>query len=239
MGPAAYGFLEFVRLYIIIIFSSSSPVLADTGLSLIAGSGKTVLASIIVDHIFTLQRGSSSKTSISYFFCDFNNLQSRGTRTILGSLARQILHIFEETPDIDEKLISMFVTNHREPEIEELYALLECIARLPSTAFLLIDGLDECEDSDRRQVLSFIKRVIGDSQCKIKVIVSSRWDLDISNALVDFAHISLGSAGTCSDIELFIRDIVDERLADGSIEIQDLAMTEEIKRALIDKSDGM
>ncbi|KAL0633008.1 hypothetical protein Q9L58_008114 [Maublancomyces gigas] len=204
----------------------------------IPGSGKTVLASSIVDHMFALQQGSSSMNSISYFFCDFNNQQSRGTRTILGSLARQILHIFDETPEIDEKLKSMFVTNHREPTIEDLFALLECIARIPATAFLLIDGLDECGDSDRRQVLSFIKQVFRDSQCKIKIIVSSRWDLDISNALVDFQQISLGS-GTCSDIELFVRDIVDRRLADGSIETQNPAMAQEIRTALIEKSGGM
>lgn len=207
--------------------------------SLIAGSGKTVLASSIVDHIFKLQQGSSLRTSISYFFCDFNNQQSRGTRTILGSLARQILHIFEETPEIDGKLKALFVTNHREPDIEELFALLEQIARLPATAFLLIDGLDECEDSTRCQVLSFITRVMADSQSKIKVIVSSRWDLHIFKASADFRQITLGSAGTCSDIDLFVRDIVDRRFADGSIEVQNPAMIQEIKRALIEKSDGM
>lgn len=234
MGPAAYGYLEFVSLY-----NSYYLLISLTNLIFpVAGSGKTVLASSIVDHVFALQQGSSSMNSISYFFCDFNNQQSRGTRTILGSLARQILHIFDETPEIDEKLKSMFVTNHREPTIEDLFALLECIARIPATAFLLIDGLDECGDSDRRQVLSFIKQVFRDRQCKIKVIVSSRWDLDISNALADFQQISLGS-GTCSDIELFVRDIVDRRLADGSIETQNPAMAQEIKTALIEKSGGM
>lgn len=203
---------------------------------LTAGSGKTILAAGIIGHIFSLGRTNSS---ISYFFCDFNDRKSRQTRTILSSLARQILNVFEETPEIGEKLKSMFLTNHMEPDVNELSEFLLCLSQLPNTAYLLIDGLDECDDSDRREILSFLKKVVRDGQCRIKVIISSRWDLDISNALQDFHRISLGSSGTCSDIGVFIRDIIDQRLADGSIEIKEPSMAEEIKEALIQKSDGM
>lgn len=201
-----------------------------------AGSGKTVLAAAIVDHQFSVPQGT--KSSISYFFCDFNDPRSREPKTILTSLARQILNIFDETPEISERLKSMFETNHREPKINELSELLLSVSQLPTASFLLIDGLDECEDSDRREVLSCLTNLIRKSQSRIKIILSSRW-MDILESLENFRPISLESSRNCEDIELYIRGTIDQRILDRIIRIRKPSLAEEIKNALIQKSDGM
>lgn len=218
------------------LFSNGSRCCLTHRVLLTAGSGKTVLAAGIVDYVFSLR---ARKTSISYFFCDFNDRRSREAPTILSSLARQILNVFDETPEMGEKLKMMFVTNHREPKIEELSALLTCVAQLPATAYIFIDGLDECEDPDQRQILSFLTKLIRDGQCKVKVIISSRWEVDISKSLGGFRQISLDSSRASPDIAMFIRNIIDQKLEDGSIVIKQPSMAEEIKDALIRKSDGM
>lgn len=138
------GFMEFV--------STENSVDAVILTSPIAGSGKTILAAGIVDHLCLLPRGAG--TSISYFFCSFSDPTSREPQTILRCLIKQILNILDETPEIGETLKSLYLKNHREPTIGELSRLFASVARLPRTAYLLVDGLDECGDSDRRQVLS-------------------------------------------------------------------------------------
>lgn len=74
--------------------------------------------------------------------------------------------------------------------------------------------------------------------CRIKVIISSRW-MDVFKSLENFGQISLESSRNRQDIEHFVREIIDEKIDDGSIIINQLSMAEEIKRALIEKSDGM
>lgn len=206
-------------------------------ISAAAGSGKTIIAAGIIETLCS--RSLSAGTSISYFFCTINDPKSRDPRTIISSLTRQILNIVDETPEIAAKLKSMFPSlAGRAPGIKELSPLLASVARLPATAYLLIDGLDECEDSDRRQVLSGIRNLIRDSKCRIKAIISSRW-MDIVQFLDGFHQIALESSGACSDIELFVRGSIDEKIQDGSIVIKDPFLAEEIKQALIQKSDGM
>lgn len=209
---------------------------------MIAGSGKTILAAGIVEYLVTTPRAVMGKISISYFFCDFNDQISREPRTILRSMTGQILNAFDETPKIRETLKSMFHSHNdqgsNEPGMKELSALLASVTQLPTTAYLLLDGLDECEDSDRRQLLTSLTVLIRGGKGRIKVIIASRW-MNLFKLLEGFRQISLESAKNSVDIEHFVRSIIDEKIEDETIAIKEPSMAEEIKQALIRQSDGM
>lgn len=175
--------------------------------------------------------------SISYFFCTVNDRRSGESYTILTSLVRQILNIFEETAGIGETLKSMFATNCRDPNVKELSVLLATVARLSTASHFIIDGLDECNDSDRREILATLGELIRQIPRGIKIFISSRW-LD-SELLESFKEISIGVSRDCSDIDLYVREIVDEKIGDRSIVIKDPRMAEEIKQCLIGKAGGM
>ncbi|KAL0630785.1 hypothetical protein Q9L58_010363, partial [Maublancomyces gigas] len=203
----------------------------------IPGSGKTILAAGVVEHLCEIPRAATAKTSISYFFCDFNDRISREPQTILRSLTRQILNAFDETPEIGETLKSMF-NSHNEPRIKELSALLASVSQLPTTAYLILDGLDECQDSDRRQLLKSFTDLIRGGKGLIKIIIASRW-MNLLKSLDSFSQISLESANNSADIGHFVRGIIDEKIEDETIAITQPSMAEEIKQTLIRKSDGM
>lgn len=204
-----------------------------------AGSGKTVLAATVVEHLFPLSRRSkkSMGMSISYFFCTVNDRRSQEPHTILTTLARQILNIFEETTEIADSLRSMFVTSHREPNIKELSVLFASVTRLPSASYLIIDGLDECSDCDRREILAFLSVLMRQIPSGIKILICSRW-MD-SELLKNFHQISIDTSRNRSDIELYICEVVDEKIRDRSIVIKEPRMAKEIKECLIRKSGGM
>lgn len=214
-------------------------VLLLTDALLPAGCGKTVLAAAAVEYLFPLSRRNNTSTgmSISYFFCTLNDRRSREPQTILTTLARQILNIFEETMEIAESLRSMFVNNHRDPTIKELSELFASVARLPTASYLVIDGLDECNDSDRTVILTFLSGLMRRIPHGIKILISSRW-MD-SELLKNFHQISIHNSRNRSDIELYIREIVDEKIRDSIIVIKDPSMAKEIKQCLIRKSGGM
>lgn len=207
---------------------------------MIAGCGKTFLAVGAIDYLFT-KRGNT-KTSISYFFCDFRNQQSREVRTILGGLVRQILTVFHQIPpEMEIELEAMFFRNHhRKPGNEELFQLLVSVVQLSATAYIVIDGIDECKDDDRRQLLLYLNKLIRISKSKVKIFVSSRPEVDISKSLGNFHPIVLDPSTTRSDIEVFIHDVIDQKLQPGGgLVINHSSMAGEIKLALIDGSNGM
>lgn len=109
---------------------------------MIAGSGETFLAVEAIDYLFT-KRGNT-KTSTSYFFCDFRNQHSHEVRTILGGLVRQILAVVHQIPpEMETELEAMFFRNHhRKPGNEELFQLLVSAVQLSATAYIVIDGIE-------------------------------------------------------------------------------------------------
>lgn len=139
---------------------------------------------------------------------------------------------------IAESLKSMFLSAHMEPGVKALSQLLASVTQLGTTFYLLIDGLDECEDSARREVVTCLAGILHDSKGRIKVIIASRW-MNISKPLKDFRQISLEASRNSTDIELYIRQMIDESIENETITIKDPSMAEEIQQALISKSDGM
>ncbi len=115
--------------------STSSSVLLCSG---IVGSGKTVLSSSVVEDLVITR---TADVSVSYFFCRSDELESLNARTIMGSLARQLLS------GIPAKL---FAKVDRDVDgitrnIDQIG--LHLLDLLPPNGqyIFIIDGLDECE----------------------------------------------------------------------------------------------
>lgn len=208
------------------------PPRLGANIPIIAGSGKTVLAAGIIEHLYSLTRVGG--IAICYFFCTLNDRISLDAQVILRSLIRQILNVFNQTPAIEKRLRSMLLTPDLEPSVNELSKFFASVTQLATTSYLVIDGLDACEDSARREVLAFLARLIRDGAGRIKVVVASRW-IDDSEPLNGFRQIS---AGNPVDIEQCIGHMVDESIEDGTITITAPSMAKVIKQALISKSDG-
>jgi hypothetical protein len=178
-------------------------------------------------------------TSISYFFCDFSVEESLKASAILKSLIKQILSVFEKIPpEMERNLEKIFLSSHREPGIEDLYTMLLDITQIPHTSYIVIDGLDECRANDRKRFLTYMNQLMRDSKSKRKIIVSSREKIDISRSLADFKKISLCAAMNHSDIEIYIRETIEEKLKDVDLMVGP-GMVKEINDALIKGSDGM
>ncbi|KAH8149033.1 uncharacterized protein LAJ45_07009 [Morchella importuna] len=112
------------------------------------------------------------------------------------------------------------------------------ITQIPHTSYIVIDGLDECRADDRKRFMTCMNRLMKDSKSRIKIVISSREKVDISRYLVDFKGIPLCSAVNHSDIVIYIRETIEEKLKDVNLKVGP-GMVEEINDALIKGSDGM
>jgi hypothetical protein len=74
--------------------------------------------------------------------------------------------------------------------------------------FLVLDGLDECPEHDRRLVLRTIKRIFNSDTSRIKALIISRDDQDVALAIADLPNFSLDSNDNGADLEHYIREEV-------------------------------
>jgi hypothetical protein len=143
------------------------------------------------------------------------------------------------SPEMEKRLSAMFLAYDKEPTMEELRQAMLDATQPAATTYLIIDGLDECKFDDRNELLSFMNQLIKDSKSRVKITVSSQEKVDIFRSSKGFFHISLDSARNHSDVEIYVRDVVDRKLSNETLKVGQSSMAEEIKMALIQGSDGM
>ncbi|KAG8160710.1 hypothetical protein KVR01_008974 [Diaporthe batatas] len=109
------------------------------------GSGKTVYAATIVDHLRTRDK------KVAYFFYSFNSPQRKFAISGLRSLALQLLNKF--VPDIPDKVVQRYKDEFDSSAdgLESIHSVShvvhDLLTQCPET-FVVVDGIDECLDDD-------------------------------------------------------------------------------------------
>ena len=195
----------------------------------ILGSGKTVLSANVVEDLKI-----TTSAAVSYFFCRHDEAISLETRTILGSIARQI---FEHTKsDIADAIAEV---KHDTIDIDQILDYLQEL--LPSDSrkyFIVIDGLDECEEKDTRLLLQCLKQLL-ESKHSFQVYCSSRADIYRWAQLLLEPRWNISMQQTSVDIEEYVEETLVNRLESGSLSVGDLTIVLTIQDVLLKKAHGM
>lgn len=145
-------------------------------------------------------------------------------------------------PALQRRLEAIFVgpNGRREPEIDELETLVLELCNTLHKVIILVDGINEVEQADRKLVLRFFK-TIQRSQALIKLFVASRPEVDVSISFKDgqLTHIRIRSLDTRLEIDNFITSRVEIEAKYGALVVCGPAVIEKIKRALRTKARGM
>jgi Cdc6-like AAA superfamily ATPase len=112
----------------------------------IPGAGKTILTSIVIDHLQT-KRGQSTETGIAYVYGNFQ--QQRKPVELLSSLLKQFL---EDQDTIPEEVSTLYKEWHgprqTQATLEEVCSHFQVVLKRYESSFILIDALDECCPGD-------------------------------------------------------------------------------------------
>jgi len=204
------------------------------------GAGKSFATTCIIDSLF--QQTHSTKFAIAYFFVHFGESDSIKLSTILASLIKQQLSILSTFPPVIERMLErLYATPGSLPSTESLFELLSLTLEISDVAYIIIDGLDECLEQDRRQLLSYLLARFSDQGRILKIVLSSRSEVDISRTLArtEFSQVSLSTLKDRPDIESYIEDQIQERRRNDLLTIKQESLAGEIKKALLDGADGM
>lgn len=107
------------------------------------GTGKTVLASFLVNHLAE-QKGRN----VLYFFCKAGETEKRETTHVLRTLLSQLLHIDEALYRDVEPLYIKSGRATADSYVDVYAALLLTLSKTNRTIFLLIDAIDESQDAE-------------------------------------------------------------------------------------------
>jgi Cdc6-like AAA superfamily ATPase len=200
------------------------------------GVGKTVLTSNVISQL----HGSRNVNEIiSHHFCCADDKATLSARNITGGLACQLLEsqilryqfddlqaLHDRTEDLDTM------------EVTEL--LLSCLE--PGQIFyLIIDGLDECDEKECDKIILNLTRLRQSDTRTLKIFIASRPDIEgqLFGAGGPQYRISVTEDKVKPDMELYIDLTLSRLLENGKLKLKDGRLIATISQALLDGSDGI
>ena len=204
------------------------------------GIGKTMISSFLVYELEERVRRSPNMI-FAYYFCDNKN-EKRNTATaiirgLLLQLLRQNHNLFEHIQGDYNQMKDRLFDN-----FDALWRILLKILRdfNAGEIYLLIDALDECEKSTRRDLLISLAELFTSPQtggtANVKFLVTCRPEEDIQNYLFDInGYLRVDSAKVNADLSKFIQVKVNDlsRKKRYSDELKN-----KVQSALITKAEG-
>ncbi|KAL8824359.1 MAG: hypothetical protein Q9191_005106 [Dirinaria sp. TL-2023a] len=112
----------------------------------IPGAGKTVMASLVVEHLRKLFHRDD--TAVLYTYCHHREQSSQSLESIISGLLKQILLNKREIPHSLEKAYSAHLEKGIRPSMPELTSILKSMLDTMSRVFLVVDALDEYSQSE-------------------------------------------------------------------------------------------
>ncbi|KAL8400658.1 hypothetical protein RB594_000889 [Gaeumannomyces avenae] len=196
------------------------------------GSGKSVLlANMVGDLSLHVQ---NNPLPVAYFFCRHDIPESLQARTIMGCLARQLLG----PPPGPARLGDLTDPTTPAMDLDEVTSLL--LKVLPPRAYIVVDGLDECNDGQAQSLLCTLRQLQDTSS--LLVCVSFRVEPDTASRLrtITFAGPSFWQIPDNNpDIGQFISAELERCRASGKLKMGDPPLIVEIEDALVQGAHGM
>jgi hypothetical protein len=179
-----------------------------------------------------------SNCTIAYIYFKGEDAHTQHLPTptqVLSMLIAQLCWNLNTLPLDVLKSYREMVRNARKPQFKDLQNILIECARSLSKVVLVFDGVDECEEFYRKQILQFICTV-GAHCANVKVFVTSRWMHDIAYTFsrLQALKIEIGRYRVIKDLAEVVRHRVETDLEHISRDLQ-----LEVMQILTEKSSGM
>ncbi|KAF8963113.1 ankyrin repeat-containing domain protein [Flammula alnicola] len=205
--------------------STSGEMLWVTGMP---GAGKTILSSIVVDHLQTLH-SSSHDVAVIISYCHYTNQYS--VEDLLSSFIKQLLEHHDAVFSDVQSFYDAHKRDATRPTRRELRELFQKLCSHLKAVHISIDALDEVSDDTKYDILDAVA-----SFSRANVFLASR-PLDAFEHLLPEARCL--RLDPRDDIKLFIRKKLEETPRLRGILKGNEGLIPEILEKLRTKSEGM
>ena len=192
--------------------SSSSSVFLLHG---ILGSGKTLLASAVVDSILSEGSEGTSSAPLAHFYCTKSSgePERRNPEEILRSVVRQLTVGHVHSSEVHDRIIYEYERRQEVAKTDgfEITRLetADCVNLILDTlaanpAIIVLDAVDEIDPNLRHVLLSALTEIVQKSLNVVKVFITSRDDSQMHSMLPDAVAVRIEKAQNCNDVEKFL-----------------------------------
>ncbi|SLM35735.1 P-loop containing nucleoside triphosphate hydrolase [Lasallia pustulata] len=213
----------------------SSPTSSCLRCDGIPGSGKTILASHVIDTL--LGEIDPDDSAISYFYCEYSDSRTLETFNVFGSILKQLLSRKPMLPEqVATTIKQIYAEGMSMPSRDDLVKLLRSVLGLYSRTYIVIDGLDECGKDAQEDILFIVKTLASFDRAIVKVVVFSRENAYLSTVLKHYPCLHTSEAALTRDIVSFVKKTVESKLEAGELVIRNPTLKEEIISELVTKA---
>ncbi|KAJ7584536.1 ankyrin repeat-containing domain protein [Mycena floridula] len=202
----------------------------------IPGAGKTILSSIIIDHLRSI---SGPAPAVLYIYCDYTHQSDQTPTQLLGSMLKQLV---QYCPSISDHLLALhasYLAQNTFPGVDELLTALQTETSIYECVYIIVDALDECSEDNQARELFFPTDSQGlwSLPDHVHLLITSRDILSIAQEYHDEPKIPIEAHQ--DDLQTYIKgriitDVKLKRLVKG-----DITLEAEIVDQVIFKAAGM
>ncbi|KGO36197.1 hypothetical protein PEX1_030150 [Penicillium expansum] len=196
--------------------TSTSSILLLHG---IPGSGKTSLTSSVVDSFLRSKSQNPLAAPVAYFYCGDSKMGRywADPEETMGCLTRQVAVIDRQKLEVHEHVLLEYQRKAAEANLDGFdvpkLKISQCADLIlgvlgSNPAILVVDGVDEIEETRRYELLDALKRIRDESASVVKIFLSGREDRNILGRLSDALMLRVEENDTRLDIELFVKNKV-------------------------------
>ncbi|KAH0841037.1 hypothetical protein FOPE_06274 [Fonsecaea pedrosoi] len=191
-----------------------SPILWMHG---IPGAGKTILASIIIQACLEACVRQNQHRA-AYFYCRRDDVTTTTCVGILKGLLAQQLYWYrgdDVESDLTPDLVPFFDEERRkscEPVLSSdqiTKKLFRTVSGEGQRQYIVVDGLDECRQEERRSLLPFltslVKGVDDREPSKLRILIISQEEPDIRGLLSSAEEFAITRDDNSQDIRAFVQ----------------------------------
>ena len=174
-----------------------------------------------------------------YYYCDYADTKTLQAKHLLEALVKQLIIQGLVPAEVECQLRQSVIDEARVPGETLLQKSILSTVEAFRGLYVILDGLDECENETRRDVTALIEHLLVQNEAVIKIFVSCREDEHILRSLDVHPCIQLSETIMASDINAFITGSVRSKVESGELRIDSPAVEEEIVAELVAKAHGM
>jgi Cdc6-like AAA superfamily ATPase len=198
----------------------------------IPGAGKTFMSALVVNHLRETPPRYED-TGVAVLYCSYSMREEQTKEKLLAGLLRQLINHQHAEWEKIQAFYGRCKSAGRRPSFSELSGLLQRVAGTYSRVFIVLDALDECEDTERLPLLSELRR-LQPLLPSLKLMFTFRPHVDVTDTFT--AAVTCEIRADFWDLEHYIS----EQLPRLSSHVKQTAgLRDEVIQGIIKAADGM
>ncbi|KAJ7127859.1 ankyrin repeat-containing domain protein, partial [Mycena epipterygia] len=173
-----------------------------------SGSGKSVLSSAVIKKLIDERKifeDVGNSPAVAFFYFDFNNKEGH---IVESALRRIILQLSSYSLNGYRALEEQYTVSNGQtpPSYQELLDILQGLLLELGRTYIILDGLDECEDTEIGKLVALISMLRSWTQSPLHLLITSQPRSIFTENFSGITCVFLASEVTEEDISSFVDD---------------------------------